>query len=489
MTRKPSDLGEYARSLRTKKEASKPAGAVPPAGRNILQDIAGKHLRKRYLNSREHVEDSVLLIPDKRLLTLTGRDAERYRAALQDILGREVADESFRIDKGGSALGYDLDDWLIIVSPQQRECDIISDEFSFMEQLLSEVHAKAGPLIQQVTLGEALYGRVTGPALTPTALIASAMLGEGGLSLSVTLETPTRALEAFAKLHRVVQDAKEDYRSILSAETQQAVLDAFTLKYGAEGSRPGLGNLRLIRPDGVFPVKMQSASYKLRGDSMDLYSLTGTKPLMVYFQHGAGNGESRRTEQYAVVNGRETDDLLDALIREGFLFYSASAGRERLQTLRRAARQAEAGDLKSAASVSDLFRRVDSARAPETVRELEEAIAAIEGARDEAAAYGHFSSCSGDVKLSMVYPVRKDPVLFDLLSRMQDQDPDVVRYRSTGEAIAFIEKAGDQMVGEWLRAVSSRWSYADEQNPWVNLYLAETRPGAVELAGLQVEKR
>jgi len=89
----------------------------------------------------------------------------------------------------------------------------------------------------------------------------------------------------------------------------------------------------------------------------------------------------------------------------------------------------------------------------------------------------------------MVYPVRKDPVLFDLLSRMQDQDPDVVRYRSTGEAIAFIEKAGDQMVGEWLRAVSSRWSYADEQNPWVNLYLAETRPGAVELAGLRVEKR
>ncbi len=467
--------------------------AEPEDGLGVLEGLVGQQLSGQYLNSRKPLNSmNSLVIPAKKLLTLTGKDAEKYRSALEQILGEEVADTEFHIDRGGSALGYDVDDYIIIVSDKQRKCDIISDEFSFMGKLLDKVYQKAGPLVNQVSLGEALYGRVKThlPSLDVQNLIMAAAVRKGRrIQLEVSLDTPTKAFETLEMMHDVVQHVRKDPRYVLSEDVKQVVQQSFEMKYGASGKeRPALGNLRLIEPQGVFPVRMHLDFYKVRDDNMDLFGFYSNKPVLVYFEHKPSSNDNRITNEYVIVNGNDVNLVIDTFVKEGLFAFAPEVGE--LSLARMINQDNELAKWAKEALVDDMdsiFKKIDDSESPEA-KKLRYAIQRISKA-SKRQQYSVFKSIKDiDTKLALIYPVGNDPVLFDFLSRLQDRDSDYTMYRNTTSAVEYINGHSDEEVASWLQKVSKSWQYEEQQNLWVNLYLQKKRPEAVEAAGMRFRK-
>jgi len=111
-------------------------------------------------------------IINKNLYVVSAIEAQRYNDTLKRITGLEIKLTEFRIDKRGESpeiereLGPNYlqinaaNRYVIIVSPNQANADLIHEEFSFDDEFLSTTHMNAFPAITAVTRVDALFGEI-----------------------------------------------------------------------------------------------------------------------------------------------------------------------------------------------------------------------------------------------------------------------------------------------------------------------------------------
>lgn len=157
------------------------------------------------------------IIPYK-LVRIDGGLVESYNHALKKLIGKETSLSAFSIDKRGYSPEVEAElgqrylqnssahRYIIIVTPNQCDADLLYDEFSFDAEMIDYVYRNYQSVIAAVTRVDCLYGELNDGVAYINSLEDCVLISR----VEVDLDTPTPFLRKARKLKHMVDELRND---------------------------------------------------------------------------------------------------------------------------------------------------------------------------------------------------------------------------------------------------------------------------------------
>lgn len=172
----------------------------------------------------QHIEG---IIPYK-LVKIDGELVESYNHALQKLIGKDTKLDTFSIDKRGFSPEINAElgpnylqnsaahRYIIIVTPNQVQADLMYDEFSFDKTVIEYVYRNYLSVISTVTRIDSLYGELNDGVTHFHGVEDSVLLNR----VTVDLDTPSPFFKRAKKLQKLVDELRFQPDLLIENEAQ-----------------------------------------------------------------------------------------------------------------------------------------------------------------------------------------------------------------------------------------------------------------------------
>lgn len=403
----------------------------------------------------------VLTVELPSMYELQGDEHQHVAAALASLGATNVALPG-RVDFSGCFENSPLADSLIFFSLQQAEADHCRGFRSYLDPLLLEVYTNGTKLIRDFALHEAVVGKVKaarGSLDLQEINLFPERFTNGKYGLSVVLDTPTKTVEKFMKLHGSLEKFK--------ANPKQSILDPKFVEKTTNKAiklRRLLGSLsRYERPEEKsFAVYVDSCVVRTDDNkSFHLYAENSRKNVMVYFGEDPFS-ETSQPRELIVLDGNQYHHTLRKLTELGFYEASSAILEQRISDLRHLYDDAARGKGRALnGSYSDFSS---------LIRELEKVETHFKSVINPQRRTKFALKQPAELLEFIVYPTTEDPIIHELLPRIS-WNKAIREYHNTDKFTADFLEGDTEKRQEMLRMATSNVVFSNQQNNDVNVWL------------------
>lgn len=473
---------------------------VPSSGVSIRK-VLGNHYKKKYDKTKlERTNKYELILPETEptLFNVQGKLAESYTHILKEIGTYDKIIEKdpnfdfnyFDVDMGGcdkrimDLIPNYLDKHIIIVSPHQKNMSILRNNYSFLRPLLRTIlDGKVKDTIAAITPHEPVYGELeSGLELLIKQLNfgASSIVDEGYFEVKLNLDTPTNAIKKISELRKTVLEVfgdNEGYLNILDYELEDKIVKSSQELIDIYGNITKLiiGEDSSSLIEDIFPLKLQTNSYKYSTDEIDIYSFKNSKYIFIYFDKGEKTVHDNfiDSKRFLVLNGNESGKLLDFLKKQSLIDYNLNEFYID-QTLK----NIEKTEFKKYNSTADKdvtngfsgLTKKQKNNIPDVYYELQQISEDLKNRHVGNEAL-YMKNKSVEAKLALLFPKEKDPLIYEILGKLSKEET-LMKY--TWDTTGFKEEfmnAEPKQQKETLKQVMSNIIYQHQYNLSINSWL------------------
>lgn len=380
---------------------------------------------------------SYCLLDNKKIYLLSEAEIQKYEKYLNRNLNRNILNcmeeqlmltevnrdeiyvdiEGFSIEIAKKLGNNYLGNNFILVSTKQIECDSIRD--SHLGKYIRKIYNTHRNIIEQILMGEALIGIVRQKDIS---LMTDNP--ESLFNIDIVFDTPNNAI---SKLKNI----RKDERILL--ENDDKLKDRVFLKnllQSIEDVSIEHGSLDRI-PDKEINLKEKVDFNKLhlnaindKMSSIDIYCLRYTDGVMifVYFSTDSTLSFNDEKENYMkgdliILNGKDIESI-NVLMKLGMVGYNPYIGLERAANMILGNRKDNRENINGVEQHNNRFDLYRDENIPERAKELLDTIGLlIENKRDK-----DFFINLGQIKIYMTYPLIQNEILYELLTRMENDE-------------------------------------------------------------------
>lgn len=471
---------------------------------SFCTEIADKTLALQFRQFKVPREDiKELTIENIKTYKLSDAEIEKYLDAIKKINEKDVDNinkikniskkiKNINIDLGGFSLdiGKELGmDYLrgnyILISTEQRNCDIIRKYASFGYPLIKKLLDSHCQEIKQILLGEAIIGKILGKLL-------DIQNPENMFDIEMEFDTPTNAITKLKKIREEERRLLNDPDRLKDRKYLKNLLDNIEEIVMIHGSLDRIQDIELT-------IKAKLDYYKINLDRLDIYCLNyREKTIFIYFDsidnfNLIDNFDSidyiddikniYRKDNLTILNGNDSN-ILNLLIDLKLVGYSPYLGLERAVNMiarTRSERLKRFLEKNPESADKKLFLEelMKEEKMPEKAKELLLAIQSlVRNGRDR-----KFFYTLGKNKIYTVYPLIQDQILYEILSRVENDDIKSV-YMDTSKFIETVSGMNDEQLIEFLNKILDSLEFRDEYNPVINMWLKENKKDICERLGI-----
>lgn len=450
--------------------------------------IADRTISLRYHQFRTPRRESrQLILNNKKTYLLSEAEKQKYLiwnseknlyeniSNIKEEINIDIEGFSIEIAKsfGNNYLGNNC----ILVSSRQIDCDsIIYNSSNIKNKIIRKIFDIHRNTIEQILMGEPLIGTIRQKNID--------MMIDNPESLSnieIVFDTPNNAI---SKLKNI----RENERILL--ETDGKLKDRLFLKnllQNIDDVSTKHGSLDRI-PDKEINLKEKVDFNKLHLNDIDIYCLKsadGTN-IFVYFIDDSNfdDKEHYMNDDIIILNGKDLESL-NVLMELGMVGYNPYLGLERAANMiiRNRKEKKENKENIETEQNNRFFLDTDE-NMPEVAKELLTAVESlIENKRDK-----DFFVNLGQIKTYMIYPLIQNEILYDLLTRMEN-DKFKSYYMNTEKFIQFVSNMNDDQLREFIENILDSLEFIEENNTMVNMWLNENRKNVCNDLGIKFISR
>jgi hypothetical protein len=263
---------------------------------------------------------------------------EHYNRALEKTTGRKTGLSSFSIDKRGESpeveeeLGKNYlqcspsHRYLITVSPDQKNVDLIHEEFSFDNDIVNSLYDNFLPQISIATRIDGLYGQIDDGVRTYQSIDDLLLLRK----VNLELHTPSRFLTKAVELQDYIKSLRDDPNLLIKNDSEvpkkileliHEVGDITSYNLSAIGQNREVstfytrlfGGVYVFRDGPIKPtisVRRPGGAIRMRAES------DGKRKVVVIHEEQETNPEGGPRVDYIPIDSKS--DVIDFLIEEGY---------------------------------------------------------------------------------------------------------------------------------------------------------------------------
>lgn len=451
--------------------------------------IADRTISLRYHQFRTpRKELKQLILDNKKTYLLSEAEKQKYEKCLN---GNASLNGNFKDDIHVDIEGFSIEiakklgnnyliNKCILVSTKQMECDSIRDscpgKYSKQQNaIIRKIFNIHRNTIEQILIGEALIGIIN--QKDPIVMIDNP---DSLFNIEIEFDTPNNAI---LKLKNI----RNDERTLL--ENEGKLKDREFLKnllQNIDDISVTHGSLSRI-PDKEINIKEKVDFNRLRLDDMDIYCLKsndGTNIFVYFFADNKllfSDDESYMNDDLIILNGKDIESL-NVLIEMGIVGYNPCIGLERYANMILRHRKEKSGS-SSYIEQKNTFYLDNNDNMPERAREL---LAAVELLVKNNRSKDFFTSL-GDIKTYMIYPLVQNGILYELLTRMENDEYKSC-YMDTEKFIQEVSNMSDEQLGNFMEKILDSLEFVEENNTMVNMWLMENRKNVCNDLGIKFVK-
>lgn len=193
-------------------------------------------------------------------------------------------------------------------------------------------------------------------------------------------------------------------------------------------------------PDNEIHIKEKVRFNKLRIDDIDIYCIKHTNDINIFVYFSNDDKEIYMSDGIIILNGKDIESLR-VLIELGVVGYNPYIGLERAANM-------------------------ISERAKELLADIE---LLVKNNRDK-----DFFVNLGRNKIYMTYPLIQNEILYELLTRMED-DEYKSNYMDTEKFISTVSNMNDEQLREFIEKTLNSLEFVEENNTMANMWLKENK--------------
>lgn len=238
--------------------------------------------------------------------------AANYNRALEASVGRRTSLQEFHIDKRGESpeieeeLGWNYlqrsrsDRYLIIVSPEQRNADLLHEEFSFDEEILDFLYRQYLTGIELITRVDGVWAELDDGLRIIESIEDLLLLGH----IKLDLRTPSGFLRKARTLQAMVRALRRDPALLIRQDSAHIHRMLEMVKQVGDVRDYNLGELSLTREIGSYHTRLYGGTWVFREgpDPLALQRPNGERP-----ETSERDPVLRTVVVYDPKNGRLTD--------------------------------------------------------------------------------------------------------------------------------------------------------------------------------------
>ncbi len=456
---------------------------------DALYRILTRHQRLQWQKSRpRRANKKELKITDEyKLVLATGSTAASYLNALKNI-GHDVELGEFHLDKGGfspeivQVLGprY-LDNYVIIATPEQKNCQIYRANFSFLDSFLNQIFSEPDTLkvIEDITLREALYGTIDlGFLKEQFDKYLTFARHQKGFRVELSLDSVTKSVERISALRKRLSELNENSNLLLD--------DVYVGEVSKEASalmavHPGLAKLRVTEKDPRTYV-FTTTNFKTTTEDSEVYCFKDKGIVMIYFTEDGQSRPGVIGENYAILNGNRREELLDYLFSEGYITTDIDRVRGRLVELTTVHYVGiQQTDFTSLIDYVHAVAQKGQERMPELFYRLQDVLEHFDSSRlpEE-----YYKSLPLELKLEVISPAKYGHLVHEIIARVNASDQ-LMEYRYNPDRLKKrIAEAADEGRAAIIQRVLDCIEFTDQYNADFNSWLKNSYPTICEKLGI-----
>lgn len=284
-----------------------------------------------------------------KLYRVQGGLVERYNQALQKLIGKTTKLDKFHIDKRGVSPEIEQElgkfylrngiahRYIIIVSPEQQNVDLIYDNFSFDEEIINQLFDNYISSISAITRVDSLYGELD-DEIEQYRSIKDVI---GLKRVSLELQTPSEFLPKAKSLLAGVQQLREN-PELLVEDNAQLLKDMLELVEAVGDVRPyNIDDLKIIQDIESFYIKEMDV-HVFRVQAVNLIKMhhpskrkrrnrqLELNPITVVIHNEEKDPNDKKRVKYIK---REIKKVLELLLSQNWIKYDESLIEARLSSI------------------------------------------------------------------------------------------------------------------------------------------------------------
>ena len=475
-------------------------GPVEHLGSGMLDNIRNRKKKKFDATRKKRSNPSELLRSSHtlKLHELTGSKAEAYTnilkeiGAYQDIVKKEPSFDfsHYEVDKGGCdrrimeiAPDY-LDNHIVIVTPHQKNMDIIRNNYSFLDPLLEAImNGAAKETIARIAPHEPLYGELKSGLVNLIEQLnfgANHIVDEDFFSVTLSLDTPKKAIKKMVEIQKdvskILDQDNDGVLQLLNYDLEDKIASASAeLNATYVNITPFiLGDASEFIVQDIFPLQLETSSYKFSTDEIDIYSFKTNKYVFIYFDKGEDTVDNKNIDirNFVVINGNDPDNLLAYLRDLKFIDYNFNQFfvEEKMQHIE--ARDFERYKRTQISGLADEIDKLgqDKDHHSELYHQLKKVHDDI--AKDNIGnETDYLKTLPLQVKMQLMFPRVDDPLVYEILSNVNKNEMLMTYSWDTSKFKLQFAAAKPKQQKEMLQEVLEGIKYEDQYNLAVNEWL------------------
>lgn len=440
-------------------------------------------LEEDFLRFSAYNQEKKLQVRFPNLYFLDGEEKKHVIEALQAINPEQAADKFDKLEAIGIsgdceiALNQPDKEYIIIASLQQIRADHYSVRRSYLNPLLQMLYQEGANIIQNFSLHEVLLSQVKakrGALDLSEAHWFPERFVPGSYRLEVELDTPSRSIELFRKLHQNLNQ--------ISAEPKKNLLDPKKIHEIIELGvrlRRKIGSLSRYEVPKEQKFSAETNSCFLEDEKSTLFYLyqpETKKNVLVHF------GESpfemgKEPKALTVLQGAAYEHSLAELVKFNFCSPSPAVLESRIADLTTLYEQA----LRSGQEKQDQLLYLQ--RLIGELQEVQQNLAAI---ANPAVRTEYALRLPHELLEFIVYPSTEDPVIHDLFSKLS-WNRAIRDYHRTKEFKQKYSEADEAQKAKLLQEVKSNLIFRTQQNEEINLWLYQNHRDFCQEQGIEFD--
>lgn len=367
--------------------------------------------------------------------------------------------EGFSIEMAKKLGNNYLKNSCILVSTRQEECDSIRGGHR-KNTIIRKIFNTNRNMIEQLLMGEAIVGTEKQKDLDTIIFNPDSLF-----NIEMTFDTPNNAVSKLKNIRKDERILLESSGKLKDREFLKSLL------YNIEDVSTYHGSLDRI-PDKEIHIKEKTNFNKLRIDDIDIYCLKPKENTIILIYFSDNDREIYMNDDIIILNGKNTESLR-ILIELGIVGYSTYLGLERAASMTLRYRKGRKEKIETKEKIENLD-------IPERAKELLSTVGLlIENNRNK-----DFFINLDHNKMYMVYPLIQNDILYELLTRMENNDYKSY-YMDTEKFISTVSNMENEKVGDFLMKILDSLEFVEENNTMVNLWLRENKKDICDNLGIK----
>ncbi len=450
---------------------------------NPLSEMVRKFKKSQWYKRREKRVDPKEMLTKARpkLLKLNDEQA-RDVARAYGTFGIEVDPAKIiEISREGYSphvareLGIDyLGNNIVIIAPEQKRCDLVRENHSYLDQILKMVFERAEPIVQSFTPHEALVGSINHNIMDVI------KKGERRFTVDVTLDTPEKEVKRIRRVKKIIDSiVDKDPNNIMKSKVRQRMESLVKPLYDK------YKNLNRIMTPEVFPVKIDMDLFVADIGSKQMYCFQDGKTVIIYFD-SKNELQPFENESLRLVNGYDKAALLDALYDSDMIIFDIGTVRDHLVELAEQTFHKEGKDPEDFATFVEYLKDTEAFEAKKESPEYNAVRKVLEDLQDpEVSVPEYFKSLDPELRMKLIDPRIHHKMVYEILAKSDPEDYFKAYEHHEDIFKEFFRVMTDEERESVLLSVMDKIHFVDQYNRSLNTWIKENYPAMCGKIGIR----